>query len=68
MSKYLTEKEAVEEVLGLITPSNLSPEDYNTFKSYRQRWRKGTLGDKAIFKLLNHFGYDKRYIKRQRPK
>ena len=31
---------------------------YKTLATYRGRWLAGTLGEKQIEKLLNHFGYE----------
>lgn len=55
--KKYTEEEALKLVFDKIKPSKLPKEVYDKFRSYRNRYEKGTLKDNAKNHLLEFFGY-----------
>lgn len=55
--KKYTEEEALKIVFERLKPSQMPKEDYEKFRSYRNRYNKGELKKDAIFKLLEYFGF-----------
>lgn len=57
MKKKLTKEEALEYCYMQITPSILTDvNEYNKFKTYRQRIKTGKAGKNAIQTLFDRFG------------
>ncbi len=55
--KRLTKEEALEYCFEQITPSVLTDKDeYNKYKTYRQRIKTGKAGKNAIQTLFDRFG------------
>ena len=55
--KKYTEKEALEIVFEKLKPSKMPKDDYEKFRSYRNRYKKGELKRDALMKLLEYFGF-----------
>ena len=47
----------LEDIWAKIKPSKIGLKNYDKFRSYKRRYDKGELGEKAINNLLSFFGY-----------
>ena len=65
--KNLIEKEVLELVFEKIKPSIMGIKNYNLFRTYRNRYQKGKLNQKAIKTLLEFFGYESECIYTYNP-
>ena len=53
----LTEKQALEHCFEMVKPNLMDEKDYQKFKQYRLRYRKGTLGSNARETVLEFFNF-----------
>ena len=53
----LTEKQALEQCFDLVKPNLMDERDYQKFKQYRLRFRKGMLGSNARETVLKFFNF-----------
>jgi len=53
----LTEKQALEECFEMVKPNLMDEKDYQKFKQYRLRYKKGMLGSNAKETVLEFFNF-----------